>query len=197
MNLSLKRKKERKRIIENAREVFKSFGYKKSTMNDIAEASGKAKSSVYYYFKSKDEVYDSVIFSESKKYREQVLKTIKELESPKMQLKSYILIRLQTDKIYSNFYYAMTHLSKLSSPFIKKLKKIYDNEEYLIFSNILKKGVEIGYFDIYDIKYASVGIVTAMRGIESTLLHQFENPKVEKKIDNILTIILYGIVKRH
>lgn len=124
MNLrSIKRKKEKERIIENARQVFKKFGYKKATINDIAEASGKAKSSVYYYFKSKDEVYDAVIFSESKKYRDEVLKTIGKLENPKMQLKSYILIRLQTDKIYSNFYYEMTHLSRLSSPFIKKLKK--------------------------------------------------------------------------
>lgn len=60
----------------------------------------------------------------------------------------------------------------------------------------MKKGIEIGYFDIYDVKYASVGIVTAMRGIESTLLHHYENPQVDEKIDNILTIILYGIVKR-
>ncbi len=196
MKLSVKRKKERERIIQNARQVFKKFGSKKATMNDIAEASGKAKSSVYYYFKSKDDVYNAVIYNEAKKYREKVLQTIKETENPELQLKSYILIRLQTDKIYSNFYYAMTHLSKLSSPFIQRLKKIYDNEELRIFSNILKKGIEKGYFDIYDIKYAAVGIVTAMRGIETMLLHKYEKPEVENKIDNILKIILYGIVKR-
>ncbi len=192
-----KRKSERERIIDNARQVFKTYGYKKTTMNDIAHASGKAKSSVYYYFKSKDEVFNAVIFNEAQKYRKQVLNEVNKIESPKMQLKAYIMIRLQTDKVYSNFYRAMNQISENSTLFLQKLKKIYDKEEFNIFSSILKRGIETGYFEIYDIKYASVGIVNAMRGIESTLLHQIENPLTEKKVDNILTIILYGIVKRN
>ena len=195
MNLSVKRKQERIRIIETAREVFKKYGFKKATMNDIADAAGKAKSSVYYYFKSKDEVYNAVIFSEAQKYRTKVLQSIKEIMNPELQLKAYILIRLQTDKIFSNFYYAMNKSLK-NTDFVKQLKKIYDDEEFYIFSNILKNGIRTGYFDVYDVKYAAVGIVTAMRGLESTLLHQDKNPEVENKIDNILKIILYGIVKR-
>ncbi|NOZ36117.1 MAG: TetR/AcrR family transcriptional regulator [Chlorobi bacterium] len=195
MNLTEKRKEERNRIIETSREVFKKYGCRKATMNDIAYASGKAKSSVYYYFKSKDEVCNAVIFTEAGKYRNTVLKAVSEIKNPEKQLKAYILIRLQTDKVYSNFYNSMNHFSK-KSKFVKRLKKIYDDEEFRIFSNILKSGIEAGYFDVYDIKYAAVGIVTAMRGLETVLLHQFENPEIEKKIDNILKIILYGIVKR-
>ncbi len=195
MKLSLKRRQERARIIETARDVFKNFGYKKATMNDIAFAAGKAKSSVYYYFKSKDEIYNAVVFSEAQKYRHTVLEKIKTIKNPERQLKEYILIRLQTDKIYSNFYDAMNKSIKNNS-FILRLKKINDDEEFRIFSSILRNGIESGYFEIYDIKYAAVGIVTAMRGIESTLLHRYENAKVEEMIDNILKIILYGIVKR-
>ncbi len=195
MNLTQKRKEERTRIVETSRKVFKKYGCRKATMNDIAKASGKAKSSVYYYFKSKDEVYNSVIFFEAEKYRNKVLDAVGKINKPEKQLKAYILIRLQTDKIYSNFYNSMNHFSE-NSKFVKRLKKIYDNEEFRIFSNILKNGVEAGYFEIYDIKYAAVGIVTAMRGLETVLLHQFENPEIENKIDNILKIILYGIVKR-
>ncbi len=195
MKLTGKRRQERERIIETARDVFKKFGYKRATMNDIASAAGKAKSSVYYYFKSKVEVYNAVVYTEAKKYRQIVSESVKTIANPEQQLKKYILIRLQTDKIYSNFYFAMNNPLK-NSPFILRLKKIYDDEEFRVFSNILKNGVDSGYFDIYDIKYAAVGIVTAMRGIESTLLHKYENAKVEEMIDNILKIILYGIVKR-
>ncbi len=195
MKLSFKRRQERIRIIETGRDVFKKYGYKKATMNDIAFAAGKAKSSIYYYFKSKDEVYNAVVFSEAQKYRDTVLEKINRIRNPEQQLKEYILIRLQTDKIYSNFYNAINKSIK-NSPFLIRLKNIYDNEEFRIFSNILQNGIESGYFEIYDIKYAAVGIVTAMRGIESTLLHRYENAKVEEIIDNVLRIILYGIVKR-
>jgi len=195
MKLSPKRKSERERIVEKARSVFKKYGYKKATMNDIAKAADKAKSSVYYYFKSKDEVYNAVIFSEARKYRADVLHSIKEIENPEEQLKAYILIRLQTDKIYSNFYHAMNTYHR-NSHFVKHLRHIYDHEEFYIFSDILKNGIKKEYFDIYDKKYAAVGIVTAMRGIETTLLHQTGTNKVEKMIDNVLKIVLYGIVKR-
>ncbi len=195
MKLTRKKKLERNRIIKTAGGVFKKYGFRKTTMNDIAHASGKAKSSVYYYFKSKSEIYNAVIFSEGRQYRKKVLNTIKKLKTPEDRLKAYIIIRLQTDKVYTNFYYAMNSYTD-ENDFIKRLKIIYDKEEFRIFSSILNYGVEKGFFKIYDIKYAAVGIVTAMRGIESVLLHQHENTETEEAVDNILQIILYGIIKR-
>ncbi len=195
MKLTRKKKLERNRIIKAAGSVFKKYGFRKTTMNDIASVSGKAKSSVYYYFKSKDEIYNAVIFAEGKQYRQKVLNAIKELKTPEEQLKAYIFIRLRTDKVYTNFYYAMNSYTGKNN-FIKRLKIIYDKEEFRIFSNILNYGAEKGFFEIYDIKYAAVGIVTAMRGIESVLLHQRENTETEETVDNILQIILYGIIKR-
>ena len=61
---------------------------------------------------------------------------------------------------------------------------------------IMVTGVEADYFKIYDLKNASVGIVMAMRGIESTLLLNPDDPLLEKKIEDILNVVLYGIVKR-
>ena len=75
-------------------------------------------------------------------------------------------------------------------------KDLYDREEFSIFSGILKDGVKKGYFDVFDFKHAAVGIVTAMRGIESTILLNPDDPQMEAKVENILNIVLYGIVKR-
>lgn len=51
-------------IIVKAQQLFKQFGLKKTTMDDIASACGKAKSTLYHYYKSKDEVFDEVISTE-------------------------------------------------------------------------------------------------------------------------------------
>ena len=37
-------------ILESAKKVFAKYGYKKTSVNDIAKAAGKAKSSLYHYF---------------------------------------------------------------------------------------------------------------------------------------------------
>lgn len=194
--MTIKQRIKRNHIITVARDVFKNYGYKKTTMNDVAKAAGKGKSSIYYYFESKDAIFKSVILSEATIYRNKVLDSISNIESPHDKLKTYIMIRLQTDKILSNFHRAINDPDLRHIKFVNKLKDLYDREEFSIFRGILAYGVKKGFFEIFDIRHAAVGIVTAMRGIESTLLLNPDDPHMEAKVENVLNIVLYGIVKR-
>lgn len=47
-----------------ARQLFAKNGLNGTTMNDIAQASGKGRRTLYTYFKRKDDVYYAVIESE-------------------------------------------------------------------------------------------------------------------------------------
>jgi len=194
--LSEKQRNKRNKIIESARIVFRKFGYKKTTMNDVAQASGKGKSSIYYYFESKDEIFNAVILSEARIYRKNVLEAINNTDNPLEKLKRYIMIRLQTDKILYNFHNALNDPDLRHIKFVHRLKTLYDKEEYGIFSEILKYGDKKKFFKVYDFKHAAVGIVAAMRGIESTLLLNTNDPQINEKVENIINIVLYGIVKR-
>jgi AcrR family transcriptional regulator len=52
-------------IIEVARKIFAFYGYKKATLDEIATASGMGKSSIYYYFSCKEDVFRAVIETEA------------------------------------------------------------------------------------------------------------------------------------
>ncbi|WP_461492021.1 TetR/AcrR family transcriptional regulator, partial [Pontibacter sp. HJ8] len=43
-------------ILNEAQKLFRHFGWTKTTMEDIAKATGKGKSTLYYYYKSKDDI---------------------------------------------------------------------------------------------------------------------------------------------
>jgi AcrR family transcriptional regulator len=47
----------RQQLVEAAAEVFLRYGYRKTTLDDIAEAAGLQKSSLYHYFENKDELF--------------------------------------------------------------------------------------------------------------------------------------------
>ena len=51
-------------IVSSARGLFEKFGLKKTTMEDIAKEAGKGKSSLYYYFESKYEIFEAVVDQE-------------------------------------------------------------------------------------------------------------------------------------
>lgn len=59
----------RNEILTEAQKLFQQFGLKKTTMDEIAAACGKAKSTLYHYFTSKEEVFDAVIELETMNLR--------------------------------------------------------------------------------------------------------------------------------
>jgi len=48
-------------ILDAAERLFAARGFEKATVNDILNATGIAKGTFYYYFKSKEEVLDAII----------------------------------------------------------------------------------------------------------------------------------------
>ena len=56
--------KTRQKLVDVARQLFAKNGLENTTMNDIAQASGKGRRTLYTYFKSKEDIYFAVIESE-------------------------------------------------------------------------------------------------------------------------------------
>ena len=55
------RKMRRERILDGALEVFKEKGLEGATMDEIANSSGFGKATLYYYFKSKEDVLSEIL----------------------------------------------------------------------------------------------------------------------------------------
>ncbi|HEY8397173.1 MAG TPA: TetR/AcrR family transcriptional regulator, partial [Flavihumibacter sp.] len=59
--------KTKRNLIEIARQLFAKKGVDGTTMNEIAEASGYGRRTLYTYFKNKKDIYKAVIGSELEK----------------------------------------------------------------------------------------------------------------------------------
>ena len=53
--------KTRQKLVDVARQLFAKKGLENTTMNDIAQASGKGRRTLYTYFKSKDELFCCIV----------------------------------------------------------------------------------------------------------------------------------------
>jgi len=194
--ISAKKANLKQEIINIAGKVFDQFGYRKATLNDIAEKIEKRKSAIYYYFDSKEEIFQSVVLQEARTFRKTIIDAINKEDNPHDKLKAYIITRMQIIDLLGNFNRALQDKRLMHLDFVMRLKKLYDKEEVLLFKNILQKGVEQHYFRIYDIDLAARAFITALRGMESTILQNKDDPDIDKQIEGIIDIIFYGIVKR-
>lgn len=183
-------------IITIAGKIFDTFGFRKATMDDIAEGIKKRKSSIYYYFKSKEEIFQSVVLQEAKVFRWTIISAINKQQNPHDKLKAYVVTRMNIIDGLGNFNKALRDKRLMHIDFVMRLKRLYDKEEVRLFKNILTEGVEKNYFQIYDIDLAATSFITAMRGMESTILQNKDAQDIDKQIEAIIDIIFYGIVKR-
>jgi len=183
-------------IINISRHIFTRFGFRKTTVDEIALASRKGKSSIYYYFESKEEIFQAVVEKEAEMLKQEILRVTGEVDSPMQKLKLHVITRMQTMEKLANFYSALKddYLSHLD--FIDKIRRNYDQDEILMMERILKEGCENDEFQIEDTHLAAVAIVTALKGLEIPLFWGVEEKDTERRIDNLIHILFHGVLKR-
>jgi AcrR family transcriptional regulator len=186
----------RSKIIQVASKIFTRFGYRKTTMEEIAMATRKGKSSIYYYFPSKEDIFRAVVEKEAEELKLDLSEAVARVGDPVDQLKTYLLFRMHKLKTLTNFYAALKsdHLAHLE--FIENIRKDYDRDEISIVKKILQTGMERNEFVIDDPELAAVAIVTAMKGLEIPLFIKKEHGNIEDRLDNLIKFLFYGLVKR-
>jgi AcrR family transcriptional regulator len=186
----------RTKIIEIARHIFTHFGFKKTTMEEIALASRKGKSSIYYYFNSKEDIFKAVVEKEAEELKAELLNKIQNIEDPIERLRVYITVRMRKLNKLTNFYTALKseYLSHLE--FIDHIRKSYDLDEIKIIAGIIQDGIESGKFSVDDPQLSAIAIVTAMKGLEVPLFINKVHGNFEARLNNLLNFLFYGIVKR-
>lgn len=81
-----------------AQKLFQQFGLRKTTMEDIAKVMGKGKSTLYYYYKSKEEIFNDVIMREIDEVFNKTRSEIEKITSAEEKLKTYFSVSTRTIK---------------------------------------------------------------------------------------------------
>lgn len=186
----------REYILKIAQDIFSKYGYKKTTLDDIANAVRKGKSSLYYYFESKEDLFQAVILKEVDLLKRELEKVVMRNTDPVEKLRDYILTKLTTFRGLANFYHALEN-DVTAIEFIENIKNKYAQEEIRMIKRILIEGVRKNAFEVHDFTLVAIGITTAIKGLEMPLTAgEYGKINLEKGVDNILKILCYGIMRR-
>ncbi len=186
----------RENILKIAQDIFSKYGYKKTTLDDIANAVRKGKSSLYYYFSSKEDLFQAVIQKEVDVLRRELEIVVNRNTDPVEKLRDYILTKLTTFRGLANFYHALEN-DVTAIEFIENIKLRHHQEEIRMIKRILIEGVRKNTFEVHDFTLAAIAITTAIKGLEMPLAAgEYSAVNLEQSVDNILKILCYGVMKR-
>ncbi len=183
-------------IVEKAQDLFARFGFRKTTMDEIAQAARKGKSSIYHYFQNKEEIFRAVVEKEANELKKAISQAVARETDPRAQLRAYVLTRMHALKNLANLYSAFRDDYIESYGFIERLRVGYDEFERSVISRILQAGVERGEFVIEDVGLMAYVIVVAFKGLEYPWAVAQDIAKIEENIDTLLHVLFYGLLKR-
>ncbi|HPF92957.1 MAG TPA: TetR/AcrR family transcriptional regulator [Tenuifilaceae bacterium] len=185
-------------IVSIAAGVFAKFGFKKTTVDDIAHALRKGKSSIYYYFSSKEDIFKAVVDREAEALREKIEVILSSSQSTVDKIRAYVKTRMLAVRVMANYYTLIKNNDISNLDLVEKLRSKYDTEEHGIIKKLLADGVASGEFKEMDIELSSVALLTAMKGLEIPLfITSSKAENLETVLDDMLNILFYGIVIRN
>jgi len=187
----------RAHIVEVARRIFTRYGFRKATMEKIASTSQMGKSSIYYYFKSKEEIFRAVVEFEAVMLKERLNRIISKKKAPPERLKAYILFRLHHVRTLENFYAALNEEALSHMGFILEIRRNFEIDEQKLVGQILEDGMKQEVFQLSSSKIGAIAISTMMKGLElPLLLDDAHKTDREELMEDLIRVLLYGIMRR-
>ena len=187
---------ERDRIVEASETVIHHYGFEKTTMNDIAKAIRKGKSSLYHYFTSKEQIFAAVLRKEVADLKDEFLKVIDSEPTPEGKIRAYILTRMQIFRSKLNRHMSFIEATAERYELLMRMHEEYDPEEIRIISAILQDGVDRGGFAVDDIGATAAALVSALKSFEYPFDRAIDAAATERTVDSMLKMFFYGIVPR-
>lgn len=188
----------REEILKVAQKLFQQYGLKKTTMEDIAKAMGKGKSTLYYYYCSKEEIFDAVILKEMDEVFHQVMQAVNHAGTAEEKLKMFAVAKIKALQKKSNLYKIVRGELQENMRCMKHMYHAYDKQETTLMKSILSFGLANGEFDrsiSKELDLLPSVMVSSLRGIERDMFLGNKYAKMEARIGSIVSILIRGLKK--
>ena len=183
-------------IINSSVSVFKKLGFDKVTMDDIAKAANKGRSTLYYYFKNKHEVFEQVAEMEYLSIIEPAKAKIKKSNNIEENLRFYNEIKLKSlidkTKEYTFLLEDIRQDFNIAHSLFIKLRHI----ENSIFQEILTWAIhkkEIAPINQENRQFLAMTMVTVYNSLEKEMLLYGIIENMSVRIDWLVNILIKGL----
>ena len=181
----------REEIIAVALRLIEENGFPKTSMREIAVLANMGKSSLYDFFKTKDEIVVYAVEKEIEETIQKVQRIIAEESSPEQCLRKIMLNHLEVPKQYRTvLMWLNTESDYLKEEYQKRLKTArYAYQD--IIKTVIENGVSAGIFRKTDTNLMARLLINSVIAIVYT---SRPSASPEKMLEETMNIFLHGIM---
>lgn len=193
------RLRQRQEMLAAALALFSEKGYHNVSMNEIAERSEFAIGTIYKFFKSKDELYNSLIVEKADRFHQALTRALEEGDGEIEKLRNFILAKRKV--FMDNISLIRLYLSEtrganfnIKAGFDTNVRAQYESVMRLS-ADVFKRGIASNVFkDIADPYHLAVALDSISNAFLLLWLEEPERHQYPENPDVILNIILKGLI---
>lgn len=183
-------------IKKSARGLFFHFGLSKTSMDDIARKSGMAKPTLYYYYESKEALFNEIVVEEATLFMERVEKKLPAnlpadeklaifFRTIYQDLKGYAAEMADVpDFLCEHSPHGRPIVARINELFLEKLRPL------------LQSGLEEGVFHFGNVEVAATTLVWMTDFLNLDWMRHHPEKQRDRTIEMMIEIILNGLRRR-
>lgn len=139
----------RRAILQAARTRFLHYGFKKTTIEEIAMDAGVGKGTVYLYFDSKDDLLLTIATEVKRNITEQMRAVAGALATPEEKLRRMILAAVSS---VHNAVFSTAHgvelVGDMLQPKLMQCGQVERDKQLELLAQVIREGIQRGDFDV-------------------------------------------------
>ncbi|WP_249168708.1 TetR/AcrR family transcriptional regulator [Alkaliphilus sp. B6464] len=180
------------RLMEKAEELFIELGYKSVSMDQIAEAAGISKMTIYKYFSSKEELFLNILQSIGDRSFIYIEDQMKKIDGTIEKIDFLLHFNIEYSKQFSLTFYK----DIMDNPYIiDRLMKEKKRMSKIIFEDIIRNGVERGEIREVDEAFMANMLITLIDSISKNFFEKITCRKeLEDFTEKFYDFLKYGLL---
>lgn len=191
-----KDQQQKKQILEAAKISFQQHGYFKTSMDDIAKQAGKSRTTVYKYYKNKDQVFEDYLLLEIQEIVNAADQAIPASASLESKLISYNFKKIEAIHARLEPYKRLISGDIESTRHYSFFREQFSKAEKVVMKRVFQEGIAekvIAHIPDTELDFLISVITLALRGIEQEAFLSEEDARLNERLEWLVGIMVRGL----
>ncbi|HSI72324.1 MAG TPA: TetR/AcrR family transcriptional regulator [Fimbriimonas sp.] len=187
-------------ILDATDRLMARYGFRKTTVEDVAREAAVARRTIYTYFASKEELGLASIARVVESAIDQIEKISTSELPPASKLRTMLMQRVM-DRVLAvqDYHHSLDELFQVVRPTYMARRKAFFRRERELLENVLNEGMASGVFEVPDSHLAAQSLLLATNAFlpYSLSVRELGRPEeIEARLDGLVEILIRGVLKR-
>jgi TetR/AcrR family transcriptional regulator len=180
-------------LINAARAAVSRFGYRKTTLEDIAAEAGVSRATLYYHFPNKEEVFRALISNEIERFQAVLIDALDADAPPDARLLGYVRARFKHLREVKSLYSVTKHFAREFLPMADEDLARFEEAEHGFIVALLREGMASGRFRQVDPDVLGGALLAAIHGLDERFIFE-DREALGQGAECLLDTLFTGLV---